>query len=434
MNSNSGKRYRSEVGAVAIIMAVSLTMIMAFVAIVIDLGYARDSRRETQNAADAASLAGANRLYPTSRICTLTNTGTGTKSPPCLNDAATAAKSFAESFEGETWADCPAALTGYTVVSGFPTCISFTNDSVPKVRVVIPRSVRTGFGNLLGVGSVPVDSVARATLTESIDVTCGLCFLGDINTTKFTASVSPGGIAVNGSVTMSGTAQGSPYDWNAASIGYSGTVFDPSNKLTESVPPAKVAPFTDPWATKNGVPPTALGPFKGNINPCTGGPGRYGSYEFKDPCTFTQAGLYVFTGALEWKNVTVNATVGAGVTLYFTCGTAMTPTVCNNTAGGKIDTKNGDLILKSPSNGLGIIYDRTNTSPLQLQGNGSSQITGAIYAPASTWEYVGNSDVRVSGGPVILKTMTGNGTTGVKITDSLDATVAKLPGDLHLDQ
>ena len=81
---------------------------------------------------------------------------------------------------------------------------------------------------------------------------------------------------------------------------------------------------------------------------------------------------------------------------------------------------------------LGISYDRQ--SPLLLQGNGSSQITGAIYAPASTWDYNGNSDVNVTGGPVILKSMTGNGTTGVRILNGLDAEVLKLPGDIGLDE
>ena len=76
--------------------------------------------------------------------------------------------------------------------------------------------------------------------------------------------------------------------------------------------------------------------------------------------------------------------------------------------------------------------DRDNTKPLLLQGNGLSQITGAIYAPASNWDYNGTSDLNVVKGPVIVKSMTGNGTTGVKITESVDAEVFKVPGDIGL--
>ena len=50
---------RDEQGAVAILTALVMVVLMLFVAIVVDLGMARDVRRQSQNAGDAAALAGA---------------------------------------------------------------------------------------------------------------------------------------------------------------------------------------------------------------------------------------------------------------------------------------------------------------------------------------------------------------------------------------
>ena len=57
---------RSERGAVAVLVALAFTVFVILVALVIDIGLARDTRRVSQNAADASALAAANTLYPTS--------------------------------------------------------------------------------------------------------------------------------------------------------------------------------------------------------------------------------------------------------------------------------------------------------------------------------------------------------------------------------
>lgn len=427
---------RDERGAVAIMVAVMAVILFVVAALVVDLGLARDTKQRSQVASDASALAAANALYPANGLCS----NSASSANGCIADAVTAAKGYAAVNFGVTdaeWADCPAAPSGFVVAPGSPTCISFDTLTKPtKVSAVMPtREVDTGLGAIADVDSIPVGTSAQARVDAGISVKCGLCFLGPINTTKFNASVSPGGLAVNGAVQMSGNGS----QWTAGSIAYSGASFDANNKINESVTATKIPTFEDPWKNKVGVPPTIpVGhPVKAaDTNPCTGGPGVYGDYQFKNACTFSTGGLYVVTGLWDWKNVTVTAT--KGVTIYATCGTRTAPAVCNNAAGGYLDTKNGDLILTAPSTGalagLGVVYDRTNTRPLLLQGNGSGVITGAIYAPNATWDYNGGSDIVVNGGPVILKSMTGNGGTGVKILNSVDAEVLKLPGDIGLDQ
>jgi hypothetical protein len=411
-----------ERGVVAIMFAVITCFILFGVAaLVVDLGLARDTKQASQIASDASALAAANVLYPTSGVCKVP---VGS-SVPCIQDAVAAAKEYAEANYNVTdadWSKCTAPPSGYTAPVSTVKCVSFDSVSSPtKVWAAMPvREVNTGFGVMAGVTSVPVAALARATIAPSASVTCGLCFLGSINATKFNASVSPGGVAVNGSVQMSGNGS----EWTAATIAYTGT-FDSNNKIDETGTLSKIPAFSDPWASKAGVPPAIPAGYPtlpANTNPCTGGPGVYGAYEFKHACTFATGGLYVVTDAWTWKNITVTA---PGVTIYVT-------------PNGWIDTKNGDLKLTAPTTGslagLGIIYDRNNSHGLFLQGNGNSSITGAIYAPASNWYYNGTSDLTVTGGPVILKSMTGNGTTGVKIISSNDAEALKLPGEISLDR
>ena len=54
---------RNDKGAVAVMTAVLAVLLFGMAALVVDLGIARDNRRQAQNTADAAALAAANALY-----------------------------------------------------------------------------------------------------------------------------------------------------------------------------------------------------------------------------------------------------------------------------------------------------------------------------------------------------------------------------------
>src|SRR3954447_15226444 len=59
-----GTRSRdSEEGAVAVLVGILAVVLFGLAALVVNLGLARDTRREAQNTADAAALAAANNLY-----------------------------------------------------------------------------------------------------------------------------------------------------------------------------------------------------------------------------------------------------------------------------------------------------------------------------------------------------------------------------------
>ena len=152
-------------------------------------------------------------------------------------------------------------------------------------------------------------------------------------------------------------------------------------------------------------------------DPCSDGPGIYGAFAIPSGTCSLSAGAYVITGAWTMKNNSTLTSSG-GVTLYF------------KSANGMLDAKNGVIAgLKAPTgapagapvgwpSGFAIIYDRDNTNVLSAQGNGNTTITGAIYGKSATIEFNGTSDFHFVGGPIVVKTGTGNGNPGTVYVES----------------
>ena len=151
---------RDERGAVAVVMALLLTVFVIMVALVIDLGIARDTRRQSQNAADASALAAANTLYPFAACPT-----GGAK--PCIADAVAAVKSYAlTNFDvsAAAWGSCTATMPSGYVAMGGTTCIAFNSATNPtKVWVKVPtKNVDTAFAGIIGRSQIAVGSQAEA--------------------------------------------------------------------------------------------------------------------------------------------------------------------------------------------------------------------------------------------------------------------------------
>ena len=434
------RRERDEDGVVAIIFACVAVILLITAALVVDLGLARDTRRQSQNAADASALAGANVLYPTSGACTL---GPIPKTPPCFADALQQAKAYAtENFQvsAADWAACTDP-GHYYVEPGETPCISFADDSLgtskpgqpTKLRVVVPtRNVKTGFGVLAGVTQIPIDALARASLVPGAARSCGLCILG-----SGISGLGNGDVTVNGgSVHSNGTIDSGP-NGNMTATPSPNTISVVGTCPGNCSPAAQtgVAPIDDPYASI-AMPSTASLTVK--TDPCNQGPGIYGAVSIPNSTCNLQPGLYVITGI--WQNGNNTLLRGTDITIYATCGTPAAPHVCaTNEAGGGIDTKNGNLQIVAPTSGTlqgyAIIYDRQNTSALNIQGNGTSSVTGAVYAPKALLEFPGNSCVAVTNGPIIVGELYGNGNTGcVNLISSIGASIPAPPGGASLDQ
>ena len=414
-------------------------------ALVVDLGLARDTRRQSQNAADASSLAAANVLYPTSGSCL---TGTAPAVPPCFQDAVNAAMSYAQAnfqVTAADWTGCTDSNHYYVLPSSSP-CISFTDDTLAttkpdqptKVRVVVPvRTVQTAFGFLAGTTEIQVSASARTALTPGSARSCGLCLLG-----TGVSGLGNGDVTViGGSVHSNGTIDSGPNGHMTATpspntISVSGTC--PGNCSPHAM--EGVAPIDDPYLSTVALPPTSeMVGLQAKTDPCTQGPGRYGAVNLPNSVCNLSPGLYVLTGTWGMGNNTLLKGIG-GVTLYATCGTAATPTVCTSgQVGGRLDTKNGDTQIVAPTTGvlkgMAIIYDRQNTAALNIQGNGNSYVTGAIYAAKALLEFPGNSCVTVTNGPIIVQSLYGNGNTGcVNLQSVLGANIPAPPAGASLDQ
>jgi Flp pilus assembly protein TadG len=395
------KNSRDETGAVAIITAICAVMLLVMAALVVDLGLARDTRRQSQNAADASSLAAANVLYPTTGQCAAPVGA----SPPCFADAVNVATQFADNNLGvapTAWTTCSDPDHFYVPV-GESECISFTDDSLSvakpalptKVRVRIPiREVKTGFGTLAGVSTVPVSSVARASLKPGGASACGLCVIGpgDHILQNGDALVTNTSVHFNGNLSLN--PQGSVTS-AGGTVSIQGT---PPDKGVVTPPPATGVPeISDPMASLP-LPPDMQGLTRKNpANMCAGGPGIYENPTASN-CTLTP-GLYVIIGGTLGGN---NGVVADNVTMYFTCKTTTTPATprtCNpGESGGTIDLSgNGNFRISAPAvsqnksiPGVALAFDRNNKTTLRLVGNGTMNLSGALYMKSGTLDMRGN--------------------------------------------
>ena len=136
---------RDECGAVLVTATILLTVLLGIAALVVDVGYGMQRRRQVQNTADAAALAAAQDL-------------------PSLVGASGAgqANALANLEDGSfNWFTCTDA--GHlAVVSTVSQCISF-DQSFTTVRVRVPeQSYPTLFARVLGVEVIKTNGVATA--------------------------------------------------------------------------------------------------------------------------------------------------------------------------------------------------------------------------------------------------------------------------------
>lgn len=414
------------------------SLLFAFAALVVDLGQARDVRRQAQNAADASALAGANEIY------NATSVAAGKTA------AAAAVKNLAQTNLGiapTAWTGCTDSgrPASYTPIDG--PCISVDSATSPtRVRVHLPSiSVPTPLATLLGVSSVNVSAIAEGAIDAGGGtVPCGLCVLGTGTTVMSgpsRVSVSNAGVYFNGSVSQSGS---SYISVAGGDIEYQGTFSSSSSGVNSPAPVQDTGPpMADPLAflwTSGKLPPdwSSL-PIKGSVSAgssCALAPGRYDNMSFSNGCTLSP-GLYVVTGTFKISGGnTVDAT--AGVTLYFTCGTSSAPRTCNvGETGGTLEASGGSqLPIKPPSTGplkgLSIVYDQNNAGQMVLSG-GSAAMGGTIYVPSGTFTYSGGSAATSWNSMVVVKTFTVSGGANINLTYSAADNV-DMPKGIYLSQ
>ena len=160
---------------IAVVTAFLALALLAFAALVVDLGHVRDVRRQAQNAADSAALAAGNNLYLDSASPRMPTR------VPQFTKAVEAAQAYATANLGVTpaqWTTCtdPGRPAGFYVPASSTECISFDQATAPvEVRVKLPvTSVNTPLGGLLGRNRVDVVARANAKLTPNPKSKCAL--------------------------------------------------------------------------------------------------------------------------------------------------------------------------------------------------------------------------------------------------------------------
>ena len=138
---------RDERGNVLVLAALSMTMLMSFMAFGIDVGYLYNTQRQLQTLADAAAMAGALEI------------------PDCGGTAKCSAMTAAANYAFTTENSAPAAAT-LTINNGPSALGSTANDpnygDIHYVEAVVTENVPTFFARVFGVNTVTISARAEA--------------------------------------------------------------------------------------------------------------------------------------------------------------------------------------------------------------------------------------------------------------------------------
>ena len=416
----------TERGSVAITVVLSMTVLLGFAALVVDIGLNWATRTSAQTAADAAALAGASRLLADGPV------GAVDAVRELINDNVVG---LADSPPDPNWPFNGDVGDGevvcWTLPGDPPAPVPGGNcpDGSNALQVTTPPvQVKYAFAPVLGKTSNSIRARAAAAAGPAAPNNCVLCLLDpaapraleDLGSGDVT--VNGGGIAVNSSNPLALVLAGAG-DISATQIRVIGGLSDTG--LGNLFPPAELGgpPVPDPLADLS--PPELLGapPIPRDPNPIvvtadqTLQPGIYNTVTVQGTATLTLAtGIYVFTGA-NGLTVEDDATVvsgAGGATIYLACGGYPAPCSGN---GARFRVRDDGRFQASPPTigpyaGLSIFAARGNTRTMRFQSAQDVTLPGALYAPSTRVRMENNGDLRVNSLMVVraltLTTVTGS--------------------------
>ncbi len=430
-----------ERGVIAVMFALLLVLMLGILALVVDLGNARQQRRVAQASADAAALAGGEAIESGM------DRGTGTIP---WSTVVTQIKNYAKANDNiplSAWVGCADTYKlGYRPDSANNNaCISATTSSYPApsissvgnnvnyLRVHLPAStVKSYFAKAIGnqelvVGASSTAKViytvaASQTTTLAAGGPCALCILNPSGLTldgqNGDVTITDGNVIVN---STSGTAASLNPNGHVKITTVGGSIGGPGSCSPGSCNNFSGAGFSPAW-TQQGCgerPPRQRAAVRQRLRPAprttarprTGTtaaprllPGIYDT--IKNSHTLSP-GIYVITGG-----ITLNGNdliQGDGVMLYFACSNYPTPCAAGENGAGIKATGNGALRITGirqsdctttaslcPYVGMMDFADRNNTETQTWRGNGTNEngsasgISGTIYMKAGTMDLRGN--------------------------------------------
>ena len=378
-------------GAIVVLVAICLAVILAFVAIALDGGGLLERRRQAQATADAAALAAAEdmfRNYPANKGLD----PDGTAAARAL--AIAAANGFSGDGEQST---VTVRLSPQTYLGG-----PNEGKALPKgyVEVSVEYNQPRYFSAILGSGdiAVPARAVARGRWEPSY---VGIHVLdlhksGSLNATgeSFTgvtgASVIVNSDAADAAITNGGTVSASPFNITGGTSvtggkgGFLGDINygtppepDPLRHIPEPDINGQTVQSNGPIHLSNGKRTLSPGTYRGGISVS----GK-GSLTLQPGIYYMDGGGFSFSGQGDL--------VAQGV-MIFNAPTKSSDVVSISGSGSIIMSPPTDGIYK----GLTLFQDRESTNTMAVSGGGYMDISGTFYAANALLKVSGGGDSKV---------------------------------------
>jgi Flp pilus assembly protein TadG len=380
---------RDDRGAVAVLTAILLTMLLGFAALVIDIGLARDQGRQAQAAVDSAALAAA--------IVMKANNG--------AESAQAAARNAATSYLLANY-DSPAGPAEFsTAWNACSTCVSFTDTRVTVSLEPLPADkvdTPAVLGGIFGLDRLSASAAATAEWAHVPAFPCWLCVQSQ--TSSLGVDAQDGSVAVDTGNIRVGTVAPATLSVTSGSVtassGEIGYVNDSGNTNTPTRTTGSYSP-TPVAVTATSPTTTALPPVTGPVLDApttTNGVCSPGIYRDITGCyNGFLSGLYVIT---EPNVFTGGGSVSTqpGVSFYLTCSENGQVTPCaqaTDKSGGTLTwSRDGDFHVYGPASGWSstIAVDPGNqadqdfidiTQTTLEHATARLYVTGALYAPGS---------------------------------------------------
>jgi putative Flp pilus-assembly TadE/G-like protein len=393
----------SERGSVAITVALCMTVLLGFAALVVDVGLNWATRTSAQTAADAAALAGASRLLvdgPAAAVLEVQSL-------------------LADNVDGLTgvagWADDGVDTNGeivcWTLPAGPPGPGAGCPDGSNALQVITPPiQVNYAFAPVLGKASNSIKALAAAGVGPAAPNNCVLCLL-DTGGPSRLAALGPGAITATGG----GIVVNSDHPRALVSVG--GDIiadqirvvggFDDGPGGGDLLPPPEAGgpPAIDPLGDLPTPDQLASPPVIRSNTPLTFStdttlqPGIYSSVTVTGGTLTLNEGVYVFraTAGLTIQNNARVVSSGDGVTIYLACSSYPAP--CSG-SGSRFRVEDSGRFLATPPTsgeyaGLSIFADRGNTRFMRLQSSQDLNLAGALYGASMAVRIEDSGDLRV---------------------------------------
>jgi Flp pilus assembly protein TadG len=386
---------RDESGQTLVFVAVSLSFILGVVGMATDVGTLLHAKRDLQNAADSAAIAGAVEEDISAVAANVQAAGQRASTQNGITNGSNGAV---------VTINTPPASGPHAGVAGYVEAIVSQSEPMFFARLfkqnsltVSARAVAfngaTNNGCMTALHPTASDTIH---LEGSFNVDApGCSVVDDSNASDALVFTGGGGTLTAGSVGVVGGATGQTGDSSPAPVTGIAPVSDPLANLP--------APTYNPASCTAAPAGTTWGPATAGGTVCYSGDIKVQNNVTMNP------GVYVFPGTLDFNGG--GSLTGTGVTLYFPGP--------NGTLGGS-GNGNTTLNLTAPTsgtyNGILIYQDRSDTNTGELNGTPIANMTGIIYMPDAELEISGNSTVSLDT-DLIIGSLYDKGNATINITN-----------------